>query len=109
MGGMVPKRRFAAFEHWRLPDAESLRPVLPNGSQGFEPVLDAAAEVDARGLVEVADRYGNVSQLEAEIRCLHEKFRIEYEVVAVVFERDRLQHLTAIRTKAAMKIPQILT
>ena len=67
-----------------------------------------SAQVDAAGLVEIANRHGYIAQLESKVDGLKKKLGIEHEIVAVAFEGDRFQHLTRIGPKAAVPLAEVL-
>src|ERR1044071_7964891 len=71
-----------------MEEPQDERPKRQNG------VLAGAAERDAAGFIEIADGYRDIADAKPQVHALQEELRIEDEVVAVVFERDRLEHLS---------------
>src|SRR5262249_44091710 len=71
-------------------------------------VFGRMAEVDTARLIEIAHGRRDVSDLEAQMDALHEELGIEHEVVAVDFERNRLEHSSPIGSEAAMPFAEIL-
>src|SRR5262249_3834304 len=67
------RRRARSFLKQRgWPQAQAVQPVLRHDPQRAETIRQAAAEVDAAGLVEVAHRHRDVSQPKAEVHSLGE-------------------------------------
>lgn len=65
-------------------DVQLVEPELGHDLQGGQAVGDAAAEVDARGFVEVPDRDRDVTELEAEVDGLGEELGVEGDRKSVV-------------------------
>ena len=101
--------QFLAVKDLELPQSQLLQPELGEYPQGGAAVFDAAAEVDAGGFGEVADRDWDVAELEAEVDSLCEKLAVEGEVVGVVPPRDRFENFAAIGTEAAVEVTQVLS
>src|SRR5438128_8638680 len=92
----VASRRLALLEYPEAAQAEALEPELADDAERAEAVLDAAAEVDAARLVEVAHRHRDVAEAEAQVDRLDQELGVEDEVVGVALERHALQDLAAV-------------
>jgi len=98
--GVLEQGAPAQAEPVGVPEAER--------AEGGEGVGARAPEADARRLVEVADRHGDVAEAEAEVDGLEEQLGVEHEVVRVLLERDRFQELPGVPPEAAVPLAQVL-
>lgn len=62
---------------------------------------------DARVLVEVAGRAGDFADLKPELNRLHQDLVVEQEVVGVLGQRQRTQHLRTVRAIAGVELAQV--
>ena len=81
-----------------------MEPEFGHDLQRGQAVGDAAAEVDARGFVEVPDRDRDITELEAEVDGLGEELGVKGEVVGVPLERDLLEHSPAVCSETAVEV-----
>ena len=65
---------------------------MADDGQRAEAVLQAAAEIDAAGLIEVADGDGDVAEAKAQAHRLHQELRIKNEIVGVVLKVDTFEY-----------------
>jgi len=98
--GVLEQGAPAQAEPVGVPEAER--------AEGGEGVGARAPEADARRLVEVADRHGDVAEAEGEVDGLEEQLGVEHEVVRVLLERDRFQELPGVPPEAAVPLAQVL-
>src|SRR5260221_11397809 len=93
---VLRRLRLARLKEWRADDFQSVQPVSREHSQCREPVFQAAAEVDARSLGEVADGDGDVAESEAERDRLRQELAVEHEIIRIPLERNRFEDLSRI-------------
>ena len=92
--------RSSSFFPCGLNRGRRARPHLPEcklkaGEQHAKAVFHAAAEIDGGGLLEILRRAGNLADAEAEIHTLRQHLVVEDEVLRVLQQRQRGQHLAA--------------
>jgi hypothetical protein len=64
-------------------DSGALERELKRGSDHPESVLDAAAEIDGRGFLEILGGAGKFADAKAEVNALGEHLVVENEIVAI--------------------------
>src|SRR6516162_1299069 len=91
----------------RLPP-QPVQPPATDHAHGAKAILQAAAEVDAAGFVEVAHRHRDVTKPEAEVHGLHEELRVKHEIIGVLLEWNCLKNCSTIYAKTTMEIGKVL-
>lgn len=88
---------------------EVMQFISKNSPKGFQAIADAALEVNGRGLLEIARRYGNITQAEAKGGGLDKKLAVKHKVVGVAFPGEGFEYFSRISPQAAVPLPQVLS
>src|SRR5208337_2138922 len=89
-------KSFSIFAEYGVADnAGALEGELQSGCEHTEAILNAAAEIDGGGFLEILGGTGNFADAEAEIDALGEHLVVEDEIVAILPQRQAGEHVAA--------------